>query len=171
VAAVLALSAVVLTFALLGYAIRRGFVDGDVEADVAVRLNAVADGLDGIRGWVSVEVENPGAGAALVGLALSRPRATALCALRHLDPVTRRTLGRRHKVDLESTEALGAVPAGEKARFELELPPAGNRAPTELVALVGTRGRLRLHRIALRDLTPLRHESVLTACAPTPTNW
>ena len=146
-AAPLLLTTTVATVCFLAYLIRRGLADGDVPGDATVRISELVPGWHPIDGWVEVEVDNPGADTALVGLALRRRAPWPQWAR---GPVARRTLGPRFRVDLGRTQALGAVPAGDSQRFALTLGHAARAERTQLVALVGLPGRLRLHRIDLQ---------------------
>jgi hypothetical protein len=141
---------------LLGYLIFRGFRDGDEPSDVTVRAQSAFGSSGGLR-VLDVEIHNPAASTALVALAL-RP---AWRPLRTTVTVARRTVGRRLGLVL-ADQTVGAVIGGDTASFRLR--SESSRRPLRLEVVVGTRGRLRLHRIhvpggtprAIRDPTPSR---------------
>jgi hypothetical protein len=96
---------------------------------------------------LDVEIHNPAASTALVALAL-RP---AWRPLRTTATVTRRTVGRRLGLVL-ADQTVGAVIGGDTASFRLRT--KSSRRPLRLEVVVGTRGRLRLHRIHVPGGTP-----------------
>jgi hypothetical protein len=131
---------------LLGYLISRGFRDGDEPSDVTVRAHSAFASSGGLR-VLDVEIHNPAASTALVALAL-RP---AWCPLRTSATVARRTVGRRLGLVL-ADQTVGAVIGGDTASFRLRA--ESPRRPLRLEVVVGTPGRLRLHRIRVPGGTP-----------------
>jgi hypothetical protein len=147
--------AVALATVLIAWLIRRGFRDGDIESDVAVRARALVparphvgsgvpgQGRTGAGAWIEVTVTNPSQAIALVGLSLRRSRVPELLA----SGPGRRGPGPRTRLRL-ADQVLGTVCADEAERFWLWADPDRRRLMVH--AAVGTPGRLRLHRVAVQ---------------------
>lgn len=144
------LAATIAVATLLAALIRRGFRDGDIDTDVEVSACALDPGRAGpaTGAWVEVIVENPSAGTALAALRLRRARRVPWAA----PAVGRRTAaGRRARLSL-ADQSIGPVPPGDVARFWLWTDHDPRRV--DLLAAVGTEGRLRLHRIPVSAAAP-----------------
>jgi hypothetical protein len=124
--------------------IRRGLADGDCHSDAVVQARLTAPEVADTRGrWTQAVVTNPSASTALIALSVRRARWGDLAAA----TVQRGAAGRRFRLRL-AEQSMGAVPAGERREFWLWAD--GDARRLQLVAAVGTPGRLRLHRIPLR---------------------
>jgi hypothetical protein len=124
--------------------IRRGLADGDCDSDPVVHAQLARSESADTRGrWTQAVVTNPSASTALIALSVRRARWRDLAAA----TAERGAAGRRFRVRL-AEQTVGAVPAGERREFWLWA--EGDARRLQLVAAVGTPGRLRLHRIPLR---------------------
>jgi hypothetical protein len=123
--------------------IRRGLADGDCDSDAVVQARlATSESADTRGRWTQAVVTNPSASTALIALSVRRARWRDLAAA----TVERGAAGRRFRLRL-AEQLVGAVPAGERREFWLWA--EGDARRLQLVAAVGTPGRLRWHRIPL----------------------
>ena len=128
--------------------VRRGLADGDRHFDAVVQAWLTTSEGAQIRGrWTQAVVTNPSASTALIALSVRRARWGDWAAA----SVERGAAGRRFRLRL-AEQTVGAVPAGERREFWLWA--EGDARRLQLVAAVGTPGRLRLHRIPLRVAVP-----------------
>lgn len=131
----------------IGVLVCEGFRHADVPCDVRVRVRTLpAEGPGAAGRWVEVTLANPSTGTALVALGLRRARPAWM-------GVTPRRCTARRRAQLSLGERMvGAVPAGESARFHVWA--EGELRSLRLLAAVGTLGRLRLHRLPLPQPSP-----------------